>query len=317
MTREESGRLATSAHRKPTTTERILASDSNHPIGHKISCIRTLWDRVETHCNSEIEKHHTRRHLYNVFQLNGYPRNVVRQYVKRRSANPMTEGTSQDDQPSRRSIPYIKGASKGTARILGRYGIQVGHKPCGTLLQLLMQPKGALPNSLTSDVVYRVGCKGCNAYYVGETRKALQSRLREHQGAVRSWEATPLAWMNTAETGHSLDFENAKSIDHGHFKGQRLVKEALHSGPRSVRLTPGTIPSDPDRNQSQGSTADSSRGSTRSTYGPTGGRSPHKRTELHGTNHARPARMMAEAGQTRDNPLLLVNLLTTPPFNSS
>ncbi len=40
--------------------------------------------------------------------------------------------------------------------------------------------------------------------------------------------------MHTAETGHSFDFENAKAIDHGRFKGERLVKEALHSGPQAV-----------------------------------------------------------------------------------
>ncbi len=37
-----------------------------------------------------------------------------------------------------------------------------------------------------------------------------------------------LIWMHT---GHSYYFENAKAIDHGRFKWERLVKEALHSGP--------------------------------------------------------------------------------------
>ncbi len=66
----------------------------------------------------------------------------------------------------------------------GRHGIQVGHKPCGTLRQLSMPPKDPLPNSLKSDVVYRADCKGCTAYYVGETRKTLQSQICIHQGAV-------------------------------------------------------------------------------------------------------------------------------------
>ncbi len=179
LTREESGRLATSVYRKPTTTERVLAFDSNHSIRHKIFCIRTLWDRVQKHCNSETAMYHERRHLHNVFQLNGYTRNVVRQYVKRRPANPTTANTSQNDQSSRCSMPYIKGVLVCTARILGRHRIQVGCKPCKTLRQLLMQPKDPLPHALRSDVVYRVDCKGCNAYYVRETRKTLQSRKRE------------------------------------------------------------------------------------------------------------------------------------------
>ncbi len=82
-----------------------------------------------------------------------------------------------------------------------------------------MQPKDPLPNALRSDVVYHVDCKGCNANYVGETRKTLQSRMREHQGTDPRRETTSLIWMHTAETGHSFDFENAKAIDPGRFKG--------------------------------------------------------------------------------------------------
>ncbi len=40
--------------------------------------------------------------------------------------------------------------------------------------------------------------------------------------------------MHTAETGHSFYFENAEAIDYGRFKWERLVKEALHSGPQTV-----------------------------------------------------------------------------------
>ncbi len=305
VTREESGRLATNVYRKPTATERILAPESNHPIGHKISFTRTLWDRVEAHCNSETAKHKERKHLYNVFQLNGYPRNVVRQYVKRRSANPTTADTSQDDRPSLRSIPYIKGVSEGTARILSRYGIQVGHKPCGTLQQLLMQPKDPLPHSLRSDVVYRVGCKGCSPYYVGETRKTLQSRIREHQGAVQRKETTSLIWMHTAETGHSFDFENAKAIDHGRCKGKRLVKEALHSGIQAVnRCVSLSV-------QYQAIQVRTNHKEVRQIQvgDRPGARTdpPADETPTQGPSFTGPithtrARMMAEAGQTRDNP---------------
>ncbi len=155
---------------------------------------------------------------------------MVRQYVKWVSANPTTADTSQDDQPSRCSIPYIKYVSECRAKVLSRHGTQVGHKLRETLRQLLMQPKDPLPNSLSSDLVYRVACKGCNACYVGVTTKTLQSRISEHQGTVRRRETTSLIWVHTAETGHSFDFKNAKAIDHSRFKGERLVKEALHSG---------------------------------------------------------------------------------------
>ncbi len=52
VAREESGRLPTNVYRKPTTTERMLASDSNLPIRHKMPYIHTLWDGIETSCSS-------------------------------------------------------------------------------------------------------------------------------------------------------------------------------------------------------------------------------------------------------------------------
>ncbi len=50
-----------------------------------------------------------------------------------------------------------------------------------------------------------------------ETRKTLQLRIREHEGAVRKRETTALILMHTAETGHNFDFE-----------GENVVKETLH-----------------------------------------------------------------------------------------
>ncbi len=85
-----------------------------------------------------------------------------------------------------------------------------------------------LPNALRSDFVYRVDCKECNAYFVHVTG------IRENQGAVRRRETTVLIWLHTAETGHSFVFENAKAVNHGRFKEERLVNEALHAGPQTV-----------------------------------------------------------------------------------
>ncbi len=82
------------------------------------------------------------------------------------------------------------------------------------------------PSDLKSDVVYRMGCKGRNAL---EKIGKLYKVARAHQGAVRRRETTSLIWMHPAETAHSLDFENAKTIDHGRFKG----REVLHSGPQA------------------------------------------------------------------------------------
>ncbi len=45
--------------------------------------------------------------------------------------------------------------------------------------------------------------------------------------------------MHTAETGHIFDLENAKAIDHDHLKGERVMKEALHSGTQAACINCG------------------------------------------------------------------------------
>ena len=52
LTRTEDGTIETEVYRKKTNTDQILNYNSNHPSQHKISCIRTLFNRIETHCNT-------------------------------------------------------------------------------------------------------------------------------------------------------------------------------------------------------------------------------------------------------------------------
>ncbi|BHF58908.1 hypothetical protein SprV_0100186300 [Sparganum proliferum] len=55
VTRQEDGTLQTGVFRKATNTEKILHYNSNHPLSHKRSCVRTLFRRINTHCSRDRE----------------------------------------------------------------------------------------------------------------------------------------------------------------------------------------------------------------------------------------------------------------------
>ncbi len=70
-------------------------------------------------------------------------------------------------------------------------------------------------------------CKGCYAYQIRETWEILQNRMHNPE--------TGDVFSNLdAETGRRFNFDNAKYITHDCFKGERLVEEALHLGPRTA-----------------------------------------------------------------------------------
>nr|VZH93138.1 unnamed protein product [Spirometra erinaceieuropaei] len=82
--RTDCGELKTKLFRKATNTMQVLNFNSNHPISHKRSCVRTPCQSVETHCSGPEDKTAELQYLRRVFKANGYPRNYVNRYTHER-----------------------------------------------------------------------------------------------------------------------------------------------------------------------------------------------------------------------------------------
>ena len=56
LTKTNDGTINTQVYRKKTYTDQMLKFNSNHITQHKISCIRTSFNRIDTHCNTKEAK---------------------------------------------------------------------------------------------------------------------------------------------------------------------------------------------------------------------------------------------------------------------
>ncbi len=109
----------------------------------------------------------------------------------------------------------------------------------------------------------------------------------EHMGAVRWRDTTLLIWIHIVQTDHRFGLENARIIDHGRFKLERLVKGALHLGVHAVNRCVRLSINVKVKGHLHEETTCSREGITMSVYGHADGRSSHTRATIHRANYMR------------------------------
>ncbi|BHF72323.1 hypothetical protein SprV_0401538700 [Sparganum proliferum] len=227
--RKDCGGLKTKMFRKTTNTTQILNFNSNHPISHKRSCVRTLNRRVETHCSEPEGKVAESQYLQRVFRENGYPRNFVNRCMRKRD-----ERQNRADPKFWRAIPYIKNVSEAVSRLLAPLGVGVAHRPEATMRRQVMRPKDPLPRQETSGVVYRIWCSCGQSNYVGETGRLLRTRIAEHVAAVRRNDANSQVAAHSTRPGHTFKFDEAEILARGDNRVSRELLESWLTGPQSI-----------------------------------------------------------------------------------
>ena len=122
-------------------------------------------------------------------------------------------------------IPFVQGLSEKIKRVYSQYGASTAFKPHQTLRQLLVAPKDKASDEEKSGVVYRYPCKGCDKVYIGETKRSLGDRIKEHCAKTTSNQSA-LA-EHSKNTGHELDTGNVTVLCREDKLIPRKVREAI------------------------------------------------------------------------------------------
>ena len=117
-------------------------------------------------------------------------------------------------------LPYVKGTTEKIQRVLRSHQIKTAVKPASTLRQILSKPKDPIPTEKKTGVIYQIPCKEYNAVYIGETKRSLKTRQKEHMDSVRLDKAERSALAeHTSLTGRDVGWSNTKII------GQEIIFE--------------------------------------------------------------------------------------------
>ena len=216
------GSLDISVYRKPTHTDRYLNFSSHHPRHVKEGIVSCLFHRarnISQRENIQVEEDHLR----GVLEGNGYPEAFVKM-----ASRPHTAREPAEERRATVFIPYVAGLSEDVRRVCRRYNIRTVFRSASTLRGQLTKVKDQDPLEKRSGVVYQIPCS-CGNVYIGETKRAFETHIKEHRAATRQGETEKSAIAEHAwGQQHPLLWEETSVLDQAKNNTTLLIKEALH-----------------------------------------------------------------------------------------
>ena len=210
------GTIQTQVYRKKTHTDQLLNYNSNHPTQPKISCIKTLFNRIDTHCNTEQAKQAERNYLYSTFIKNNYPRNFINKVLTK---TPTTNNESQNKQnqepeirKTRISLPYKNSTSEMTARLLRPFNIDIAHKPTRKLRSYFTKHKDKTTTVEKRNAIYMIPCRDCPQRYIGQTSKKIETRITVHKNAIKRYDLRSLPATHTYDNCHTFNWTHTELL---------------------------------------------------------------------------------------------------------
>ena len=174
-------------------TSRYLPFSSHHPLRQKLSISRTLFSRAENIINEDELKKDEIRTINNTLITNGFPRF----HRKRRPAR--TESEFQQTKIVivvsnwQNLIEYIE-------RVSQQVGVGVAMKPFRVILcNIFCKSKDKVLGKEKSGLVYQISCRDCDAVYIGETGRSLETTQCEHIDTVKNFDLKNLHCVSMSQ----------------------------------------------------------------------------------------------------------------------
>ena len=225
ITRHPDGSMTCGVYRKPTHTDQYLNFGSHHPLQHKLGVVRTLTHRANTIITREEDRQQEMHHIQNCLSKCGYEPWVFA--VSNNKETDKQKAKYANRPPAKGSvvIPYVQGVSETIARVYQSKGIRTHYKPVNSIRQQLVAPKDKIKTVDKSGVVYQLNCQECPAAYVGESERALRTRVGEHKRPSNT--TSPVA-QHAKQSKHRIDWSNVKVLDQDSNYFSRGVREAIN-----------------------------------------------------------------------------------------
>ena len=126
------------------------------------------------------------------------------------------------------SVPYVQGISESFKRLLtSSTDCSVAFKGYKTIRDHLVHPKDQDEIGSKTNVIYKICCKECSSIYIGQTKRRLKDRIKEHIKSVVAGVGVSGVANHVLNTSHSIDWDNVTILDGESNKLAREIKESI------------------------------------------------------------------------------------------
>jgi len=222
-------------YRKLTNSGRYLNFFSNHPIEHKKGVVMNLFDRTLWLSHPNFQEKNMVETI-NILINNGYPLQLIFSTINNRIKYLSTSGIKQHPKEERSSnnkqfftIPYVKNISENFKRVAKKYNLNLAFSTTNSFSNFIKTGKDRLSVSSHCNVVYRIDCNDCEANYVGQTKRRLNTRIRKHLNDIKKSTGTlSVVSDHRLKLNHDFNWDEVRILDKEPSWKKRIVSEMIH-----------------------------------------------------------------------------------------
>jgi len=156
---------------------------------------------------------------------NGYPlelifninRRLKKLFVTKRVNDRISSFTSNHEKKVI-VFPYIKPITEMMTSTINKSQHIIGYRCLNKLNKFIKTHKDREPRSSNNNkVIYKISCKNCDVTYVGQTKRQLKTRLKEHKNNIRlDHSKHSVVSEHIINFNHNFNWENVQILDHEH-----------------------------------------------------------------------------------------------------
>ena len=200
-------RFSFSIYRKPTNVCSYIHFYSAHHDRIKLSVFSSMFLRALRICSPAFIDDEFKA-IYDIGSMLKYPKSFLDKSLNLAKKSFYTPEQKQPFDVKNMLVLPFSTKFVQVPSLLKHFNVNVVFSNNCTLKKLLIKNS---PDQ-TDGCVYKIPCKDCDMFYIGQTGKDLDTRIKQHKYSVRTGQESNALFVHLRDKNHCIDWSNATSI---------------------------------------------------------------------------------------------------------